>query len=373
MTRVPQEILDSIVKEVEDVKSLKACSLAGSAFRFQSQRILLRSLKLKAAPSKERKLGAVLAFLKESPHVVAYITIVRVYIPATTAAAGELENLILVLGLLTNVRRCALMGTSVGSFYDWNDVSAQLSSAIISFLARQPLHTLNVGNIADVPISTFCAMLTAASTVNFTMFCVEKDLETPSVPSGSTVKELGIKFASESLLPVLANPGFWPYIATLHYLTIPVIHMIGYGHAWALVSSAANTLERIQFEYQPRAFPRLPQLQRVEFTMLLVDCATSWFRDTIIFMLDPHSSPALSEVVVTFRSGQPPKTDFVEATLLAALDDALMAHPAFPCLKWRISFPEAFNDFASVVRHGMAKVHAQERVLVEIGEREDLY
>jgi hypothetical protein len=47
----PQELLDAVVAELEDVESLKSCSLAGSPLRSPSQRKLMRSLTLTASTS----------------------------------------------------------------------------------------------------------------------------------------------------------------------------------------------------------------------------------------------------------------------------------------------------------------------------------
>ncbi|KAJ6558081.1 hypothetical protein B0H19DRAFT_128228 [Mycena capillaripes] len=133
---IPAELVDAILSEVEDIESLKACSLAGSALRHP-----------------------ICTFLEES-HVAPYITRFTIYLPAHTVPQ---ESFTQVLRLLPNVRRCILSGDSQAR----DGRKAYLPFPVLDFLARQPLRDLHVMNITDLPLTWFCHLLGFAPTVYF--------------------------------------------------------------------------------------------------------------------------------------------------------------------------------------------------------------
>ncbi|KAJ6457248.1 hypothetical protein C8R45DRAFT_1110519 [Mycena sanguinolenta] len=145
MESLPQELVQAIVREIDDIPSLKACALAGSIFRDASQRMLLWSLTL--APGNVDKAQTLLA---ESPHVATHITRLIIRSPKAGVIDTELEtvqqNIQAVLDQLTNVRQCIINGIH-GS-----DTTFILT--LFEFLVRQPLHELNVLGWGDVPSAT---------------------------------------------------------------------------------------------------------------------------------------------------------------------------------------------------------------------------
>ncbi|KAJ7870671.1 hypothetical protein B0H13DRAFT_2350296 [Mycena leptocephala] len=100
---LPQELVHKIVCQL-DVRSLKACSLAGSPFRHTSQRILLRSITLDGSTRPSNCIAAH-ALLTESPRVAAYITRLTIFLPSKDTIAEEVEeveSLVQILSRLTN-------------------------------------------------------------------------------------------------------------------------------------------------------------------------------------------------------------------------------------------------------------------------------
>ncbi|KAJ6564044.1 hypothetical protein B0H19DRAFT_1374591 [Mycena capillaripes] len=117
MPRVPNELVDAIIREIED-------------------RILLRSLRLRAdSPN----YTAARIFLDEYPHITVYIRALHMWLPTPTTSNSEMESFAQILDRLENVL-----------------------DAVFGFPARQSLRQLHVCALEDIPIPLFFAHLTAA-------------------------------------------------------------------------------------------------------------------------------------------------------------------------------------------------------------------
>ncbi|KAJ6564090.1 hypothetical protein B0H19DRAFT_1140315 [Mycena capillaripes] len=378
MPRVPNELIEAIVREVEDVPSLKACSIAASAFQSPCQRILLRSLTLKAAPA---NFIAAQSFLDESPHVATYITTLYIWPPTPTTPTSEIESFVEILNRFENVRLCTLIGTkprrpdSIWDRHDWREVTVQVSSAVFAFLARQSLHELRVRLVRNIPISSFLSLLTAAPRVGFWYVSLDTLNHPPAItPHTPTLAWLSIKYQSDSITELLARPQYAFHIETLRQLEVSV-RDYDYADTHALLGSAAHTLERVQFtchslstdlETPVLSPPTLPVLRCVEFTLWNHDCGAPWFKDTLMAILAPHCSPALTEAMITVNCNVALTSLRLEPGLMTTLDGALMAHPTDPCIRWRIAGKNIqLNDFVQWVQGEMARVHTKGRLLVE--------
>jgi hypothetical protein len=249
MSIVPQELVDTIVSELEDVASLKACSLAGSAFRSPSQRILLRSLTLE--PTNYRAFSI---FLEESPHVATYIICLHVHLPSSRSTSEEDEFFIQVLSRPANVRRCIVHGDLI---YDWTRLTPRMVSAVLGFLAQQPLRELRVLDLGHIPLLAFSRLLSAAPTVSFHRASVTESLEDISAvfpPDVSFLTRLG---ACRGVCKVLARPQFAAYTATLRHLEIQITSGDDrYAHVLSIICSAAHTLTDLQFACEGASWSR---------------------------------------------------------------------------------------------------------------------
>ncbi|KAJ6493219.1 hypothetical protein C8R45DRAFT_1136244, partial [Mycena sanguinolenta] len=114
---LPQELVDAILSEVDDLASLKARSLVESRFRVPSQRILLDRITLsglsKVDQSHLENYGAVRTLLEESPQIATYITTLklRLHLPSVDMQAVDTDSLQRVLRHLVNVRQFTLHGS----------------------------------------------------------------------------------------------------------------------------------------------------------------------------------------------------------------------------------------------------------------------
>ncbi|KAJ7045224.1 hypothetical protein C8F04DRAFT_527552 [Mycena alexandri] len=73
MALLPQELVDAIICEVDDVPTLKASCLAGSTFRKESQRNLFQSFELNFRRRDRKRLDGLRTLLGESPHIGSYV------------------------------------------------------------------------------------------------------------------------------------------------------------------------------------------------------------------------------------------------------------------------------------------------------------
>ncbi|KAJ6563937.1 hypothetical protein B0H19DRAFT_1258466 [Mycena capillaripes] len=329
MPRVPNELIEVIVREVGDIASLKTCPLVASNFRSPCQRILLCSLTLWTR-----------LFLYESPHVAAYITALSIWLPTTKTITSEVESFVQILDWLGNVRCCAILAHL---YCDRKDVPARVSSVIFRFLSYQPLRDLQVAAIKNISVSAVCPLLGPGPDDPFAI-----------TPHTSNPPWLIIRYQSDSISQLLGRPQSAGHTNTLRQLEI-YVQSDEYVHTHALLDSAGHTLERIKFHCNTPlrlsvlSPPSLPALREVEFSIEATHSTSPWFKDTIL-------TPRATLVIPSLP---------LEHSLMTALDHALIAHPASPSIRWRTS-GAGFSDFGPWMQGMMAKVHEKGRLVVEL-------
>ncbi|KAJ7658245.1 hypothetical protein DFH06DRAFT_448248 [Mycena polygramma] len=392
MPALSQELVDAIIEELSDFDSLKQCSLVGPAFRYPSQRILLRFLTLRApsaiAPQRT-PFSTVLGFLEESPHVTGFITNLTVWIPRAVSPIAEIETLIKVLDRLTKVRSCALSGAAgkeETSAQKWKGIPANLATALLGFLARQPLDRLRVRSLTFLPISILAHILASATMVTFVeAVCMEgcsmEDGSHPDIDETSTLvlpesfclRSLGGGRIAVSILQVLVHPQFAKHLAHLRQLELPV-NWSEYQYGLRILRTAADHLEQVTLNclsyhtHKPiiLPLPPLPMLQRFEFSLSIEDLGASWFTDAIVALLAPALTPSLTKLVVRIRRERYNSQVNPTTNLLSALDDAVIAHPASPSIRWEVNYkPQSFTTFQRRVEQYMPKTHERGHLFLE--------
>jgi hypothetical protein len=205
-TWVPQELVDAIVCELDDVPSLKARALAGSMFRETSQRILLSSITL------DQNLKESYTFLEESPHVASYTTLLSIR-HTWNPPVSHITSLqqILQVGTLLNVRKCVL--SSMGHVFRASYHTPAFTSTLLDFLARQPLRELHLLIATAVPPTVVLRLLSTAPRISFFRVSVEKDGGTSSDTSRSPpnvpkVEDLVVESGTDDIYQLLALPQF---------------------------------------------------------------------------------------------------------------------------------------------------------------------
>ncbi|KAJ7495050.1 hypothetical protein FB451DRAFT_1387137 [Mycena latifolia] len=372
---LPQELIEAIITDVDDVESLKACSLAGSQFRLGSQRILLRLLTLKTHPmSVTPNYDAACRFLAESPHVAGHITHVRIQLPIFRPTSADVDKLQQVLDKLANVRHCIIAGEDPSFSGSWDDLSPAGALAVLDFFSRQPLRVLCVHFISEIPTAAFRQFVTAAPMLSLRFVSIQDGQAnipsplSPAVPLDTLVIDNAANGCAQ-----LARPEFRPCIVSLRRLSTP----IHYEHTEDIILAVANTLQHLHFSCQVYStnfsvpLPQLPKVQSIEFAGVYHSGVWQCI-DILSRFLVPTSSPALREITLTLLPIRSASPDAVSASRLSPLDTAIMAHPTAPRMCWRASLAGSvatiqaqFADFVLAVQDGMPRAHAAGRLVVE--------
>ncbi|KAJ7665132.1 hypothetical protein DFH06DRAFT_1127499 [Mycena polygramma] len=257
LSGLPQDVVDDIVSELDDAAALKACSLAGSAFRGPCQRTLLQSLTLSSRILDTPRYRAICALLRESPHgfteaydlfeesphIAGYIKRlnIRMYRHATPA---QLESLGQVLGKLENVRLCEIHGhKDLDGYMSWNDMGP---GPLLDFLSRQNLRELHLSGIGSIPSTVFMNMLTVPF-LSFSGLSLlpsnEPFLLSPRPTPRTNVRSLVFHTGTEPIYQLLAGPRYITHTSSVQRLSLDP----QYQHTRTLILNAADTLERIHF------------------------------------------------------------------------------------------------------------------------------
>ncbi|KAF8183235.1 hypothetical protein K438DRAFT_1975105 [Mycena galopus ATCC 62051] len=295
MPSVLQELVGAIISEVDDLESLKACSLVGPGFREPSQRILYYI--------------TLSGWLEDGSE------------PENYGAARILSTRgIPACRNLYNGRETAIIRASVGLRQPPVGPSTPSEpDALVDFMSRPKLHDLRVARITGL-----------------SLYFREGVSDAP-LDVSPTIQDLVIHNSCDAIYKLLPNPSFNPYISKLRGLSFnPELN-----HSQIVVVPAAQTLERIHFVFNgyhicraPIPLPPLPVLRTLEFYMLEYWLhSLPFILDTISSVLESNASLVLAEIVMTFPSWKcrlPAETDS-----MATRDEALVAHRAAPLMRWR--------------------------------------
>ncbi|KAJ6493222.1 hypothetical protein C8R45DRAFT_1136250 [Mycena sanguinolenta] len=376
---LPQELVDAILIEVDDLDSLKACCLVQSRFRVPCQRILLDRITLSGLSIDQlhqENYGAVRTLLEESPQVATHIRILklRLHIPGmnTDTPAVDADSLQWVLRHLVNVRQFTLHG-SYGLMrwsLPWTYLPSALSEALLDFVSQRNLHRLGVRCISALSGEALVILLESTRSLSFWQVTVQQKgvPHSPSSHVPSIVQDLALHYGCRDLFTMLSYPYFRPYISTLRRVCFNPKD----EYVRTIVGPAADTLEHIQFMCNDRlgwdspiSLPPLRSLRIIEFTISLLYSRLPFLLDTISALLDSHASRSFQEIVMTFPAHQRIPKD-----LMTSLDRALVAHPAGPCIRWRMDFETwngatLFTRFENTLKIGLPETHALGRLVVE--------
>ncbi|KAJ6552033.1 hypothetical protein DFH09DRAFT_1167743 [Mycena vulgaris] len=373
MTSIPQELINAIVGEVDDTKSLKACALSASGFREPSQRILLRLLHLDNDPP---NYGAVCTLLTASPHIGPYVTTLSIGLSSKHAAASHAGDLQQLLATLTKVRRCIIRG-----HYDcrW-DRLASVAPVVGDFVQRQNLTELHL-QFLDIPLPVLAFLLTCAPTLSFYRVQVRPDLggdelPTPSpAPSTSIIRDLALFSLSETIADALLRPEFAFFtenIRTLRYMPLGVRDQ---DRSRSLISIAARTIERISLQWHSyhggygSPIALLTSLRLIDLHEMPFSPSTSEWLVYGLYSLFASSPPTLEEI--RFACNVYSGVRHFRPEIMAALRQGLENCPAAPRICWRVNVSgderqrEQLDGFAMFIRAGLPTVHEEGRLFVQ--------
>ncbi|KAJ7775925.1 hypothetical protein DFH07DRAFT_936925 [Mycena maculata] len=368
MTSIPQELIDTIIHEVEDADSLKACTLTASSLRDTSQRILFNSLTL-MLPGQYSVWSTRLA---ESPHVAEYIRTLRLRISSRHSQGFETQSLALVLGKLMNVRRCTIAGDGDLAFRNWDQLGP-FAQVAIDFVRRQTLAELHLVFFNGLPLSVLALLVSCAPRVSFSHTEIGPFLmDSPSDPT-PCLEQLLLAQKTSSISLALQAPECSPYLTKLRRLGLRPD-----GQYNGILVSVGPTLEHVRFDCTSRSsnsvllpLPRLPVLRSVDLVILFGARHEAWLLDGLLDIL--RSCPdTLDEICVTYytidREILPPYV--LQPATLATLDQTMANCTVSPRLRWRLDFDldhdgEHLAAFTMFVQQGLPRVHERNKLMVE--------
>ncbi|KAJ7463326.1 hypothetical protein FB451DRAFT_1562323 [Mycena latifolia] len=295
---LPQELLDAIIGEVDDVAALKACSLVGSPVRYTSWHP--SALADANAPGEPTNYGAASTLLAESPHIAGYIIRLTIEIPEVRE---DIESIQQVIGKLANVCRCIVKGVDK---LNLNELPPAFTSTLLDFIHRQPLWQLHLRFIKELSVAVFLQLVVAAPVLSFDYVFLQsgEDLSSPTPTHPFAIDNLILTRHCEDICIIMARPECTVGISSLRRLSIPP----HYAPAETLICSASRTLRILRlYLLVPLgpltiSLPSLPALRTLEFALSFRDRANAWVLNTLTGLLPSTSSSALAEVTLTFFS-----------------------------------------------------------------------
>ncbi|KAJ7483603.1 hypothetical protein FB451DRAFT_1439878 [Mycena latifolia] len=335
-----QELLDTIISELEDGGSLKSCSVAGSLLRDTSQRILFQPVTSTSGITHNYE--AAYNFLAGSPHIAGYIARVKIQMPDILhGTPADVESLQQVLAKLMNVRRCTLDGTT--SLFRWKHLAPPLASSLLDFIARQPLRELHVNMIARIPKDTLLHLVAGAS-------------QSLSPARSQLVGPPGIQIEYGGVASSVYSAAL-PYGRRDYPLRSPYTR------------TSPSCLDIPSLSYPP--LPPLPRLQTLELAVPFLHRDIPWFINTLTHVLAPTSYPVLTNLILILLMVLAAPRHLPTAQRLAALDAAHAAHPAAPRLRWLFRFlkqegPAHIADLVDEVQKLIPTTYGMGRLVVKV-------
>ncbi|KAF7344493.1 hypothetical protein MSAN_01931100 [Mycena sanguinolenta] len=370
----PPELIDAIISEIDDIESLKACSLVASSLRFIIQQILFSTLTIKVDNR-----AAISELLTKSPHIAGYVTNLIIKSLDLLILARHIEGFEQILAKLQNVRRCMLVGLHRSSriMIEMGPVEPGLAFPpfLLDFLMRQRLHELSLICI-HTPASALWYFLTTVPKLHFQGSVVLQD-ELGVAPTAVKTPVL------HSLILVRSEDVGWYVVCSQNMGCLAALRHLSIrpsGDGWArkLIEVASRTLEHIHFDFSghpPPSLPYLPVLRTLQFTFpgKTTTSRIGWgISETAGIMsplITPEVLPALADVQIEQYWAPTGVFDPAPyAPLIALLEAALASYPTPPSIHWLLVLNDRdtqFMDFADTVRREMPEAHGTQRLVLE--------
>ncbi|KAJ7438397.1 hypothetical protein B0H11DRAFT_2104985 [Mycena galericulata] len=157
MDSLPPELIDSILHEVEDTKTLKACAIVASAFREPSQRILLRSVTVGGT---RKNYQTVSDILQKSAHIASYIRLLSFYLPSKDTPPAAVDFLPELLAKFTHLSYLTVYGDGC----PWDAVSTGITDAVEKLIRERCLEGLYIMYIEELPANLLALIFSSVST-----------------------------------------------------------------------------------------------------------------------------------------------------------------------------------------------------------------
>jgi hypothetical protein len=243
MSPLPQELFDTIIDEIRDKETLKACALVATSFLPPSQRNLFRKIQL-GGPRSRRDTPV---FLAGFPYLVAYIRDLTIYVRDTA------WNSVAVSVVLRSARDIESL-VFCGRASNWSRLGDEVSSTLLDCLSRPSLRRLDLTHMEGVPAALISAA-TAIPVISF--YRVRMDLGEEisdhlrdSAPA-SRLRHLILADTGPAVLAIcdfLLHPRNPAYIQQIERLEIRIDqHSASYDAR--IIAACAATLKSLVINY----------------------------------------------------------------------------------------------------------------------------
>ena len=274
MPRLPQELIVVIIDQVDDQKTLKACSLVASSFVYLSQRLLFHTIDLDAPILTPRKKAYTrfLRLLTLNPHLGTFVRSLRLGDDSDDFGFSRswiihAKNLPQLFQLLPRLETFSLTFNS--DEMNWKSIPADIHSAFGRLFCLPTLQAVSLEFIRGFPSQLFFSLTRLKQ---LSLSCVEVD--STDIHSHSTVSELhGLHLRGTPPLTIAAisrclpessptlrrlaitptlEPGFCTAISELmtalgsnitHFEWLPSIHFCTFSAVLILIYSPKPSLQ----------------------------------------------------------------------------------------------------------------------------------
>ncbi|KAF7322007.1 hypothetical protein MKEN_00723400 [Mycena kentingensis (nom. inval.)] len=294
----PQELITSVISEIDDVPTLRSCALASTRTLEPSQRRLFITVVL-AARNLRR--------FRDTPHLPTYtkVLVIKSHRRWTYNDYYGDDDVGKALSQFTDVHTCTLDLNS-GS-YGWPHVKEPIQSHILSCFQRQPaLKEIHILSGTWFPLSAGMEMARTARRVSFTLASLKADNKLPEAqnPDYEVPTPSAIALQDEITSDTLAWLGRSGFLRRTQHLSI-------------ILTPSDNSPPSISrfFEYTPSNLQRL--------SLLIPDLKS--FNNIAPAALPLPDLPHLQYLEFTT---QPPAHEWVLRTIAALLQHNLSSPPS---------------------------------------------
>ncbi|KAJ6495334.1 hypothetical protein C8R45DRAFT_167709 [Mycena sanguinolenta] len=371
---LPPELIDTALWELDDLESLKACSLVSSSLRFISQRILFYTLTVTV-----ENCGAIFQRLTESPHLADHVRSLVIRTLHAAMPSQDVAKFGQILDKLQNVRRCMLDGLwgrfpVLGAPEQPLFPPLAIPQPLMDFLLRQRLQEISLICIR-IPTAILWHSLTTVPNLYFhESVVIQNGPAAPTIVETPVLRSL-ILNSDKDIGQYIVRPQNMQCLADLRHLSF-----CSPGDGWArkLIEAASRTLEHIHFdcaEHPPLNLPPLPALRTLKLTFFgrykssRIAGVISRTTNILSSLIFPDMLPALAEVSIEQHFAENGAFDaWPYLPLITLLEVALAAYPTPPRIHWFLVMNDEgtlCQDFADTVRGEMPKAHRAERLVLE--------
>ncbi|KAJ6480145.1 hypothetical protein C8R45DRAFT_1215978 [Mycena sanguinolenta] len=375
--QVPQEIIDLIVDNIEDMASFHACSLVCWAFVPSCRKRIFRDICFGMVSDAPKKLHEILL---RSPSIALYIkdvTIHRSHEPNLWIEPSS--PLPAVLSMLPHINRFSLFGC----WGDWLDVPPALASAFMRVISLESLDRLHVLTVANVP----AAFLRRALSVRIvSLFYVGLGATEKLSPLRPAACPEYLNLSLDSKVGKILEYMHSDYFSNVRRLAVnPIPNSINSAQNLARVLSAVEgTLERLDIQWHEHhiAHLRAVHVRHLRTLQLHIIMQTPGhtlppYLPSYLATLQ-HANPLLASLTLhlhvpdaSYGSQIPCAAD--TARLFHALDGVLAGFAALHTLHMRVtpecSPPAVVPDYAAFLRENLRAVGRRGILSVEQGYR----